>query len=195
MSTVHVVGTANLNDPAKPSGGNIYNRRICDGLTTIGWQVIQHAAPGSWPWPDRASEQALGRLLAGIGDDAVVLVDGLIASTMPGILVPEARRLRLVVLVHMSLGEAPPGHSTPDAGTRECAVLSAAQRVVTTSSWTRNRLLHRYALPPEKVYVAEPGVDLAQLASGTDGGGELLCVAAVASHKGHEELLLSLIHI
>ena len=192
MSTVHVVGTANLNDPAKPSGGNIYNRRICDGLTTIGWQVIQHVAPGSWPWPDRASVQALGRLLAGIGDGAVVLVDGLIASTMPDILVPEARRLRLVVLVHMSLGEAPPGHSTADAQTRECAVLSAAQLVVTTSSWTRNRLLHRYALPPDKVHVAEPGVDLAELASGTDGGGELLCVAAVASHKGHEVLLAAL---
>ena len=192
MSTVHVVGTANLSDPAKPSGGNVYNRRICDGLSTIGWQVVQHAAPGSWPWPDTAAEQALGRLLAGIGDDAVVLVDGLIASTMPGILVPEARRLRLVVLVHMCLGEAPPGHSTVDAEARECAVLSAAQRVVTTSSWTRDRLLHRYALPTDKVHVAEPGVDLAQLALGTADGGELLCVAAVASHKGHEELLAAL---
>lgn len=101
MSTLHVVGTAGLADPSKPSGGNIYNRRICDGLTTIGWQVIQHVAPGSWPWrPDRASVQALGRLLAGIGDGAVVLVDGLIASTTPGILVPEAGRLRLAVLVH-----------------------------------------------------------------------------------------------
>jgi glycosyltransferase involved in cell wall biosynthesis len=192
VSTVHVVGTANLNDPTKPSGGNIYNRRICDGLTTIGWQVIQHAAPGSWPWPNPASVQALGRLLAGIGDGAVVLVDGLIASTMPAILVPEARRLRLVVLVHMPLGEGPPGHQVAEARTLEGAVLSAAQRVVTTSSWTRNRLLHRYALPPDKVHVAEPGVDLAQLASGTDSGGELLCVAAVASHKGHGVLLAAL---
>lgn len=45
MSTLHVVGTAGLADPAKPSGGNIYNRRICAGLSTIGWQVIQHVAP------------------------------------------------------------------------------------------------------------------------------------------------------
>jgi hypothetical protein len=68
--------------------------------------------------------QALGRLLAGIGDGAVVLVDGLIASTMPDLLVPEAGRLRLPVLVH---GEAPPSHSVAHAQTREAAVLCAAQ--------------------------------------------------------------------
>ena len=182
MSTLHVVGTAGLADPSKPSGGNIYNRRICDGLTTIGWQVIQHVAPGCWPWqPDRASVQALGRLFAGIGDGAVVLVDGL-ASTMPGILVPEAGRLRLAVLVH----------SVAHAQTREAAVLCAAQYVITTSWSTRERLLRRYALPPDKVHVAQPGVDPARLASGTDRGGELLCVAPVSSHKGHDVLLAAL---
>ena len=193
MSTVHVVGTAGLLDRAKPSGGNIYNRRICDGLTTIGWQVVRHAAPGCWPWPDPASVQDLGRLLAGIRDGAVVLVDGLIASPMPEILVPEAGRLRLVVLVHMPLGDAPPSHAVADAGTREAAVLcSAAQWVITTSSFTRDRLLRRYALPPDKVHVAQPGVDPARLASGSDQGGELLCVAAVSSHKGHDVLLAAL---
>jgi glycosyltransferase involved in cell wall biosynthesis len=40
--------------------------------------------------------------------------------------------------------------------------------------------------------VAQPGVDPAQLASGTDRGGELLCVAPVSSHKGHDVLLAAL---
>jgi glycosyltransferase involved in cell wall biosynthesis len=193
VTTLHVIGTAGLADPAKPSGGNIYNRRICAGLTTIGWQVIQHVAPGCWPSPDRASVQALGRLLAGIGDGAVVLVDGLIASTMPDILVPEARRLRFAVLVHMSLGEAPPSHSVAHAETREAAVLCSAQHVITTSSSTRELLLRRYALPPDKVHVAQPGVDPAQPAPGTDQGGELLCVGPVSSHKGHDVLLAALV--
>jgi glycosyltransferase involved in cell wall biosynthesis len=192
VSTLHVVGTAGLADPAKPSGGNIYNRRICDGLTAIGWQVFQHVAPGRWPWPDLASVRALGRLLAGIGDGAIVLVDGLIASPMPDILVPEAGRLRLVVLIHMPLGEAPPSHSVAHAQTREAAVLCAAQYVITTSWSTRERLLRRYALPPDKVHVAQPGVEPAQLATGTDRGGELLCVAPVSSHKGHDVLLAAL---
>jgi glycosyltransferase involved in cell wall biosynthesis len=189
VSAVHVIVPADRDDPAKPSGGNAYDRRICRGLTITGWQVIEHAAPGSWPWPDPAAEQALARLIAGIVDGAVVLIDGLIASTVPGILVPEVDRLRLVVLVHMSFGEAPPGHQVADAHEREGAVLSAVEHIVTTSWWSRERILERYALPPDKVHVAQPGVDPAGLASGTHGGGELLCVAAVTPHKGHDVLL------
>ena len=198
MSVVHVVVPDGIDDPARPSGGYVYDRQVCRGLAVTGWQVIEHVAPGSWLWPDPAAEHALARIIAGIVDGAVVLIDGLIASTVPGILVPEANRLRLVVLVHMSLGEAPPGHLAANAHvaanaqTREGAVLSAVQHIVTTSSWTRERLLLRYALPPDKVHVAEPGVDPAPLASGTDRGGELLCVAAVAPHKGHDELLAAL---
>jgi glycosyltransferase involved in cell wall biosynthesis len=38
----------------------------------------------------------------------------------------------------------------------------------------------------------EPGVDVADPASGTTSGGELLCVAAVTPHKGHDVLLAAL---
>lgn len=189
---MYFVVPAHLDDPAKPTGGNVYDHRIHRGLVGRGWEVIRLAAPGSWPWPDAAAEQALARLIGGIPDGAVVLIDDLIACTVPGILVPEADRLRLVVLVHLSLGEASPGHQVADAHAREGAVLSAARYVVTTSSWTRDRLLQRYLLPPHKVQVAEPGVDPAFLAPGTALGGELLCVAAVTAHKGHDVLLAAL---
>ena len=192
VRTVHFVVPAELDDPAKPTGGNIYDRRIYEGLIDAGWSVTKHSAPGSWPLPDAAAEQALARLIGAIADGTVVLIDDLIASTVPGIVVPAAARLTLVVLVHMSIGEAPPGHQVPDAEAREGAVLAAVAAVVTTSSWTRDRLLLRYALPPAKVHAAEPGVDPAELVSGTDGGGELLCVAAVAAHKGHDVLLAAL---
>jgi glycosyltransferase involved in cell wall biosynthesis len=195
VSVVHVVVPDGIDDPARPSGGYVYDRRVCGGLAASGWQVIEHVAPGSWLWPDPAAEDALAQLIANIADGSVVLIDGLIASTVPGILVPEADRLRLVALVHMFLGETPACHPAAHAQAREGAVLSAVEQVITTSSWTRERLLVRYALPPEKVHVAQPGVDVAQLASGTDRGGELLCVAAVAEHKGHDELLAALASI
>ena len=57
------------------------------------------------------------------------------------------------------------GPATP--GWRERAVLSAAAAVVTTSAWTRRRLLELYPLPADRVHVAEPGVDAAELATGT----------------------------
>lgn len=189
MTAVHVVVPESIDDPARPSGGNAYDRRICDGLALIGWSVHEHAVPGSWPRPDAAAWAILGGVIAEIPDGAVVLLDGLIASAAPELLVPEAHRLRLVVLVHMPLDNGLPDDR---AATRERAVLSAVAAVVTSSTWTRRRLLDRHALRPSQVHVAQPGVDVAAVAPGTAAGGELLCVAAVTPDKGHDVLLTAL---
>jgi glycosyltransferase involved in cell wall biosynthesis len=192
VTAVYVIVPAGIDDPAQPSGGNSYDRRICRGLKALGWSVHVRAVPGSWPWPDAAACAAFARALATIPDGGVVLLDGLIASTLPEVVVPAADRLREVVLVHSPLGEGRPGREVTDARTKEQAVLSAAAAVVATSSWTRSRLLGRYALRPAQVHVAEPGVDAADLAPGTATGGELLCVSAVSPHKGHDVLLEAL---
>jgi glycosyltransferase involved in cell wall biosynthesis len=68
-------------------------------------------------------------------------------------------------------------------------VLSAAAAVVTTSAWTRRTLLTLYSLPDDRVHVAEPGADAADLARGTPTGGGLLSVAAVTPGKGHDVLV------
>lgn len=183
MTDVYVIVPDGVDDPATPSGGNTYDRRICRGLAAAGWTVHELAAPGPWPHPDAAAERALTRVVAGIPDGAVVLVDGLVASSAASVLVPETHRLRLVVLVHMLLGDGRSG---------EAAVLSAASAVIATSGWSRGQMLDRYGLPAEQVCVAEPGVDPADLAPGTANGGQLLCVAAVRPHKGHDELLAAL---
>jgi glycosyltransferase involved in cell wall biosynthesis len=180
MTSVHFVVPAGIDDPARPSGGNSYDRRLRAGLLATGWDVRTHAIPGAWP--DRGALDALAGAVAGVPDGAVLLVDGLIASAAPGVLVPEAARVRLVVLVHMPLD---------DDG--EAAVLDAACAVVTTSGWTRDRVLARYSLRPQCVQVAEPGVDAAPLADGAEN--RLLCVAAVTPHKGHDVLIRALARI
>ncbi len=189
MTVVHVVVPDGIDDPTRPSGGNTYDRRLCHGLTSIGWSVQVHAVPGGWPQPDAASVAALTEVVRRIPDDAVVLLDGLVASTAPDVLVPQALRLRLVVLVHMPLGHRPADGEAEDARMRERAVLSVAAAVVTTSAWARRRVLGLYALPADRVHVAEPAVDPAELATGTATGGSLLCVAAVKAEKGHDVLL------
>jgi glycosyltransferase involved in cell wall biosynthesis len=171
VTAVHVVVPEGVDDPARPSGGNVYDRRICRGLTEIGWSVHEHAVPV-------ASHAALEHVVQGFADDAVVLLDGLVASTAPEVLVPHASRLRLVVLVHMPLGRPAEG-----------AVLSATDAVITTSAWARGELLTKYRLPADRVHVAEPGVDAADLVPDTEAGDALLCVAAVIPAKGHDLLL------
>jgi glycosyltransferase involved in cell wall biosynthesis len=161
VNEVHVIVPEWIDDPARPSGGNTYGRRVCDGLAARGWAVHEHAVR-----PD-----ALAGAVARIPNGAVVLIDGLLASPAPEALVPHARRLRQVVLLHMPIG---------DAAERE--VLAAAAAVIATSESTRRTL-------NGNAHVAEPGVDVAALASGTATGGELLSVAAVTPVKGHDVLL------
>jgi glycosyltransferase involved in cell wall biosynthesis len=192
VTTVHVVVPDTIHDPELPSGGNTYNRRICAGLTAVGWSVRVHAVPGPWPRPDAQARVRLGRVLATLPEGAVALLDGLIASCTPEVVVPQAGRLRLVALVHMPLGDHLDIGSRGAAGIAEQEVLSAAAAVVTTSDWTRRWLLDRYALDPTHLHVAQPGVDTAALAPGTPEGGELLCVAAVTPDKGHDQLLTAL---
>ncbi len=192
MTAVHVVVPDSINDPMRPSGGNVYDQRICRGLEAIGWSVHEHPVPGEWPRADGPARANLAREIAQIPDGALVLIDGLIASAVPGVLVPEVGRLRLVVLMHMPLGSGSPRADLADARAAEQASLSAAAAIVTTSRWTRRWLLERYPLQSGHIHVAEPGVDAADLAVGTSAGGELLCVAAVSALKGHDVLLAAL---
>jgi glycosyltransferase involved in cell wall biosynthesis len=184
VKSCHFVVPDGLDDPMRPTGGNRYDRRLSDELTAAGWQVREHVVPGGWPAPDAGALDTLTQTLSSIPDSGVVLVDGLIGSAAPQVLTAESARLRLVLLVHMPLGE------TGDAArASEAAALRAATAVVATSSWTRDLLLDRYRLSADRLYVANPGVERAELAAGTSHGGQLLCVAAVAAHKGHDVLL------
>ncbi|WP_151084722.1 glycosyltransferase family 4 protein [Nocardioides cynanchi] len=180
---LHAVVPAGVDDPARPSGGNVYDRRVLDGLRACGWQVEEHQVEGAWPTPDVGALAGLARVLGDLPEAALVLVDGLIASSAAVVLPGASSRLRTVVLVHMPLG--------PDAG--EEAVLSGASAVVTTSRATRDRLRQWYAL--RRVQVCEPGADRAPLATGSGTDGALLCVAAVHRGKGHDLLLDALAEV
>jgi glycosyltransferase involved in cell wall biosynthesis len=186
VTAVHVVVPVGIDDPAGVSGGNRYDRKTCEYLRSSGWTVEEIATPGSWPHPGPPASAGLAHALDRLPDGALVLIDGLIASVAAAVLVPRSARLRIVVLVHMPLG----GDAVP--ADQEGAVLAAARAVVTTSEWTRDHLLERYRLAPARVHVAHPGTDPTAAAPGTVAGGRLLCVAAVAPHKGQDLLLEAL---
>ena len=168
MSAVYAVLPNDIDDPASPSGGNRYDRRLLTGLAALGWSVREIAVPGAWPTPSGDDLGGLAAALGSVPDGGVVLVDGLVGSAAAGVLVPAAARLRVVLLVHLPL-------DTPG----EAAVLAAARAVVTTSPCTRL---------PVPVRVATPGVDPAPLATPSPAGDRLLCVGAVAAHKGQDRL-------
>ncbi|MFF7757398.1 glycosyltransferase family 4 protein [Streptomyces griseorubiginosus] len=194
LRSVHFVMPGGVDDPTAPSGGNAYDRRVCLDLPGFGWQVERHAVAGSWPRPAEAARAELAQTLRALPDGTVVLVDGLVACGVPEIIVPEAERLGIVVLVHLPLGDETglePGLALElDAKERE--VLRAVPAVVATSDWAVRRLVSHHGLAPERVHVATPGADIAPLASGTDGVSRLLCVAAVTPRKGQHRLIEAL---
>jgi glycosyltransferase involved in cell wall biosynthesis len=175
--SLHVVVPAAVTDPRRPSGGNVYDQRLCDALVQLGWTVRLHPVAGSWPTPTAADRRGVDVLLAGLPDRAHVLVDGLVGSTVPEQLERHRARLRQAVLVHLPLEHD-----------HERRALGCVTAVVATSDWTRGRLLTS-GLDPCRVHVAEPGVDPAPLAEGSRHGGRLLCVGPVTSAKGHDLLL------
>jgi glycosyltransferase involved in cell wall biosynthesis len=182
---LHAVLPTGVDDPARPSGGNRYDRRALDGLRGRGRAVVEHGLAGAWPRPRPDDLARLDDTLARLGDDSLVLVDGLVATGAGSVLAAHGPRLRIVVLLHMPVGPDP----------SEAEALHAATAVVTTSAWSQARVRASYGLP--RVEVCRPGTDPAPTArgSGVGGGTSFLCVAAVHPGKGHDVLLDALSHL
>lgn len=191
--TLHVVLPGGVDDPARPSGGNRYDRAVCAGLARTR-AVREIAVDAAWPRPAGPARHALDAALRDLPDAADVLLDGLVACGVPEILEAHARRLRLVVLVHLPLGDET-GLSPADAAALtalERRALHAAAAVVVTSADAARRVRELHDLPPDRLHVAPPGVDPAPLATPSAGGGRLLCVAAVTPRKGQDVLIAAL---
>jgi len=191
---VHVVVPADIDDVAVPSGGNAYDRRVCLGLSDTGCSVHELAVAGRWPRPDAAARESLARTLSALPDDAVVLIDGLVACGVPDVVVPQAGRLKIVVLVHLPLGDEVGGEPSAAAelAALERETLHAASAVVATSAWVARRLVATHSLAADRIHVATPGADPAPLADGTDGVSRLLCVGSVTPTKGQDLLVEAL---
>ena len=71
MNGFHFIVPEGIDDPARPSGGNTFGRKVRDGLAALGWSVEEHAVAG---------QAALARDLDEIPDGAVVLLDGLVVT-------------------------------------------------------------------------------------------------------------------
>jgi glycosyltransferase involved in cell wall biosynthesis len=123
-----------------------------------------------------------------------VVVDGLALGAMPVQAECEARRLRIVALIHLPLA-AEIGIGQDLAARLEASerrAIAAAVRVIVTSKTTPPALA-RYGVLPHMIAVVEPGTDRAPVARGShEGPLQLLCVATLNPGKGHDILFRAL---
>ena len=180
------------------TGGYLYDARIAEGLTALGWTVIAHGLKGAFPEGDACAESSLARTLAGIAQGARVVLDGLAMSSLPDPLRAHRGRLRLTALIHHPLAD----ETGLEAAERvrlarlESESLAQCTGAVVTSAFTARRL-RTYGVTASRVRVVPPGTNPAQAAVGP-GPGEpprLLCVGSVSPRKGQDVLVHALARI
>jgi glycosyltransferase involved in cell wall biosynthesis len=188
---VHVVVPEGFDDPGQPTGGNVYDRRVCAGLAEAGWEVLVATVAAAWRVPDPSARASLARIVSGIPDGEMALIDGLIASPAAAQLLPHAGRIQMTVLLHMPLATALDARHDASALRSERVVLRAAAGVVVTSEWARQQIVTRYEIPSCRVHVARPGADRVTVPA-RPVPGRLICVGTLGRHKGQDLLIEAL---
>jgi glycosyltransferase involved in cell wall biosynthesis len=177
------------------TGGYLYDARMVQGLREREWTVRVHELDGAFPSGDEIAAAALDDALAGLDDDALVVVDGLAMGGLPDTVARHGPRLRLLALVHHPLADET-GLSEEERDrfkATETAALAAAHGVLVTSPYTARRL-QDFDVWAARVRAVPPGTEPATLAHGP-GEGEpprLICVATLTRRKGHDVLVEAL---
>lgn len=179
-------------DVETPTGGNVYDRRLRDGLLEAGTQVAWRPLDGSWPTPAAADAAALDRLLASAPEGSTVLLDGIVACGVPEVVLPHAQRLRLAVVVHMPLARETGVAAGEAARLASCEreVLGGVPVVLVTSRWTAAAVTSD--VPGATPLLAPPGTDPAPQQTPRPDGTHLLCLGSVMPRKGQRVLLAAL---
>jgi glycosyltransferase involved in cell wall biosynthesis len=171
------------------TGGYIYDRRIVEGLRTLGWSVRVHELAGRFPEADVPARDAAAQVTRQLSARALPVIDGLALPAFADLIDRMSRPW--VALVHHPLA-LETGLMRAEAGALaalERRLLARAARVIVTSQGTR-RDLAAYDVEDARIGVVCPGTDPAPLARGSGGPGlALLCVASLTPRKGHLVLL------
>lgn len=180
------------------TGGYLYDARMVAEMRAAGRDVVVHELDGAFPAGDEVARRSMDTALERVGDDELVVVDGLAAGGLPEELDRHARRVRLVGLVHHPLADET-GLSETEAARLaafERAALAVCRGVVVTSGFTAQRL-GAYGVAARRIGVAVPGTRPAPPTSGPEAGEppQLLCVGSLTPRKGHVVLVEALAEV
>ena len=178
------------------TGGYLYARHLVAALCKRGIEVRVRELGGRFPDADARAKDDCAAALAALRDGAVAVIDGLALAGFEGAMAREARRLRLIVLVHHALAEET-GLAPAEAlhfASLEARLLPLAAGVICPSARTADAVAasgvarSRIALaPPGTMKPPRPLVRRRAAAPM-----RLLSVATVTPRKGHLVLIEAL---
>ncbi|MBR0558316.1 glycosyltransferase family 4 protein [Ciceribacter sp. L1K23] len=176
------------------TGGYAYDRRVIDGLGKIGWSVAPLPLGEGFPAPSAVAKADAERRLSNLPDDTLVMIDGLAFGVLDDWAVREARRLRIVALVHHPLALETGIHEREQALLRESErrSLSVVRHVLVTSEMTARELNASYGVESARITVALPGTAPAPAARGDGSPPHILSIGTLTPRKGHDILIAAL---
>jgi glycosyltransferase involved in cell wall biosynthesis len=181
-------------DIATPTGGYRYDREVLARAGAQGVEFDLLTLPGSFPFPSSEDLLRTAGHLVSHPADRVLLIDGLAYGALPESICLSVKS-PIVALVHHPLAlESGLG---PDTAARlkasETAALAHARRIVVTSRITGRILVEDYAVPADRITVAEPGTAPAPRSTGSGRAAPMvLAVGALSARKGYDVLVAAL---
>ncbi len=172
-----------------PTGGYVYARRIMAEWTR---QSVPHRVvplPGAFPAPDAKALRDTAALLEKA--PYPLLIDGLAYGAFPAALAAGADAS---VLLHHPLCDETGLDATQAAQAFETerVALVHARHIIVTSPLTARELTARFGVEADRITVAEPGLDRAELSPLAGDPPHLLAVGSVTRRKGYGFLVEAL---
>ncbi len=175
------------------TGGFIYERRLLAALRAQGREVRHVPLPGGFPDPSPAEISETVEALRALPRDRPVLLDGFISGALPTDGIGELRGPFVPVVHHpLALEEGLAPERADWLFRNERDNLALAEHVLVPSPHTKSILVDRYAVPPDRITVARPGVDRPEGSPCPADPPLILSVGILHPRKGHDVLVAAL---
>ncbi|MFN3169437.1 MAG: glycosyltransferase family 4 protein [Hyphomicrobiales bacterium] len=178
------------------TGGYIYERRLLEGLRTLGHDVAHIQLAASFPDPSPEDMADAVEQLCALPKDCPLILDGLVYGSIATDGLAKARA-PIVAMIHhplareSGLGEDRRAHLYRT----ERNNLALAQHVLVPSPHTATILTDEYGVDPEHISIARPGTDKPTSVSAPVDPPLILSVGIQHPRKGHDVLLKALAKI
>ncbi|MEL6736170.1 MAG: glycosyltransferase, partial [Pseudomonadota bacterium] len=181
------------------TGGYIYERRLLEELRALGHDVLHIQLGGSFPDPTPEDmTHALDALVA-LPEERALILDGLVYGSIDTAGLAQVRAPIIAMIHHpLALETGLATDRRDHLFKTERDNLALARQVLVPSQHTEHILTTQYAVPTERITIAQPGTEVTAKPRHADGGPTLnrppliLSVGIQHPRKGHDVLLRAL---
>lgn len=175
------------------TGGYIYERLLLENLRKLGHDVQHIRLAASFPYPTITEMDDAVDALTALPPDRALILDGLVYGSIDTDGLAKVRA-PIVAMIHHPLAR----ETGLDAATRDHLFrterdnLALARHVLVPSPHTADILISEYAVPADRITIAQPGTDQPDGTRTPSRTSLILSVGIQHPRKGHDVLLRAL---